>query len=103
MSSSNQHEAADLPEEVEIPITDSLDLHLFRPADLGSLIPEYLAECRKRGILSVRIIHGKGIGTQRERVHRILTELDFVRDFSLAGTTSGGWGATWAYLNPLLS
>jgi DNA-nicking Smr family endonuclease len=93
-------EASGFPEEVRIPIEDNLDLHHFRPSDVGSLVPEYLIECRKRGLLAVRIVHGKGTGSQREQVHAILSQLDGVQDFTIAGTGSGGWGATWVYLQP---
>ena len=86
------------PDPVELPITGELDLHLFRPADVKDLVPTYLEECRKRGILRVRVIHGKGTGTLREGVHRLLEKLPEVREFHLAGGGSGGWGATWVYL-----
>lgn len=81
-------------EPVEIPIDGILDLHTFRPRDLGDLIPDYLEACRERGILSIRIIHGKGTGTLRETVHALLRRRDDVADFRLGDETSGGWGAT---------
>ena len=81
-------------EPVEIPIDGILDLHAFRPRDLGDLIPDYLEACRERGILSVRIIHGKGTGTLRETVHTLLRRRDDVAGFRLGDETSGGWGAT---------
>ena len=79
---------------IELPITDVLDLHTFRPADVKDLVPTYLEECRKRGILRVRVIHGKGIGALRETVHAILSRLPEVAAFSLAPAELGGWGAT---------
>lgn len=79
---------------MEIPIDGILDLHTFRPRDLGDLIPDYLEACRERGILSIRIIHGKGTGTLRETVHALLRRRDDVADFRLGDETSGGWGAT---------
>lgn len=82
------------PEPAEWPITGTLDLHLFRPKEVGDLLPEYLAECRKRGILQVRLIHGKGTGQLRERVHAILRRLPGVASFGLAPEGMGGWGAT---------
>lgn len=83
----------------ELPITGELDLHQFRPSEIGELIPEYLRECQSRGILAVRIIHGKGTGTLRESTHRVLSRLPEVREFQYpAGTASGSWGATWVYL-----
>jgi len=65
----------DEPEPQDLPINGVLDLQTFRPADVGGLIPDYLAECRKRGILQVRIIHGKGTGALRETVPAILRRL----------------------------
>jgi len=86
-------------EPVELPIDGILDLHTFRPQDVGSLVPEYLSECRSRSILSVRIIHGKGIGALRETVHAILKRLPEVSSFCLAGD-AGGWGVTIVELKP---
>ena len=82
------------PDPVELPIDGVLDLHMFRPADVGDLVPTYLEECRKRGIVHVRIIHGKGIGALRETVHAILRRMPEVVSFGLAPEYAGGWGAT---------
>jgi len=82
------------PEPVELPINGVLDLHTFRPADVKDLVPTYLEECRKRGILQVRIIHGKGIGALRETVHAVLRRTQGIAGFSLAPANAGGWGAT---------
>jgi len=79
---------------VEIPIDGTLDLHTFRPGDVGDLVPAYLAECRERGILSVRIVHGKGTGALRRSVHAVLERLPEVVSFRLAGDQRGQWGAT---------
>lgn len=81
-------------EAVEVPITGELDLHTFRPNEIGSLLPEYFRECRMKGLLSVRVIHGKGSGTLREGVHRLLERLPEVESFRLGDQTSGSWGAT---------
>ena len=62
-------------DSIDVPITSILDLHTFRPSDVGDLVPTYLAECRERGMLQVRIIHGKGIGALRETVHAILRRM----------------------------
>ena len=83
---------------VPIPITGELDLHTFRPRDLGELIPAYLAECRNRGIFQVRIVHGKGIGTLRTTVHALLQRSPLVASFRSGDETSGSWGATVATL-----
>lgn len=79
---------------VEIVVDGVLDLHPFDPRDLRTLIPDYLAACRKRGITSVRIIHGKGKGAVRESVHALLSRSKGVASFRLAGADAGGWGAT---------
>jgi len=87
-------------EPVELPIDGTLDLHNFHPRDVKTLVPDYIAECRRRGILEVRIIHGKGTGALRETVHAILDKLDMVVTYRLAGDGSG-WGATLVALKPL--
>lgn len=82
-----------------LPITGELDLHTFRPAEIGELLPEYFAECLKAGIREVRVVHGKGSGALREGVHALLRRLPEVREFHYpAGALSGGWGATWVAL-----
>ncbi len=81
-------------EPFEIEITDTLDLHAFAPKDVKSVVAEYLSEARKKGFRSVRIIHGKGIGIQREIVRKILSETDFVKSFKNAPEFSGSWGST---------
>ena len=79
---------------IEIPIDGTLDLHTFRPAEIKGLIPEYLEECRKKGIMQVRIVHGKGTGTLRRTVHALLERLNGVASFRLGDESSGSWGAT---------
>lgn len=71
-----------------------LDLHTFNPREIGSLVPAYLDECRARGILEVRIIHGKGIGNLQRTVHAILSRQPDVERFSFASAAFGGRGAT---------
>lgn len=83
---------------VVLPITGELDLHTFRPEDLGQLIPAYLEECAKAGLLRIRIIHGKGTGTLRTSVHALLRHSPRVAKFQLADEHSGSWGATWVTL-----
>lgn len=84
---------------VEIPITGELDLHTFRPAEVTGLLDDYFAECRKRGIRRVRVVHGKGAGTLRETVHAHLRRSKGIAGFALAAGNSGGWGATWVTLD----
>jgi DNA-nicking Smr family endonuclease len=79
---------------IELPIDGVLDLHTFLPREVKDLVPDYLAECRERGILEVRIIHGKGTGALRRTVHAILSRLPEVDSFGLAMEDAGGWGAT---------
>ena len=54
-----------MPDAVELPITGELDLHAFAPRDVAAVAEDYLAACRERGILEVRLVHGRGTGTQR--------------------------------------
>ena len=85
---------------VDYPVDGVLDLHTFRPGEVPDLVREYLAECRKLGILQVRIVHGKGTGSLRRTVHGVLARLPEVASFCLAGEDDGGWGATLVELKP---
>ncbi len=79
---------------VPLPLEDTIDLHPFRPRDIPDVVEEYLVACHRAGFREVRIIHGKGIGYQRERVRDVLRRLDFVSGFSDAPPERGHWGAT---------
>ena len=81
-------------EPVIIPIEDVIDLHLFRPAEVADLLDNYFQECVKVGILSVRIIHGKGKGVLKKGVLDLLKKHSLVVSFSDAPPAAGGWGAT---------
>jgi DNA-nicking Smr family endonuclease len=83
-----------VPEEIVLPITDELDLHTFAPADVPDVVADYLEACRERGLLVVRIVHGRGRGVQRAVVQRLLRDLTHVQSYEDAGPSSGGWGAT---------
>lgn len=78
----------------ELPIDGELDLHAFQPGEVKDLLPEYLRACRRKDILAVRVIHGKGTGMLRETVHAILRRMPEVASFRLADETAGSWGAT---------
>ena len=84
---------------IEIEITDSIDLHSFSPKDTEAVVRAYLEEAHKNGFKVVRIIHGKGIGVQREIVRKVLSSTSFVRSFKNAPEFSGSWGSTIATLS----
>ena len=97
MSSDNLDE----PEPVEMPIDGTLDLHTFHPSDLKPLLRDYLEACQQRGILEVRVVHGKGTGTLRTTVHAQLDKMtDLVTGYRLGDATGGTWGATLVQLHP---
>ena len=85
---------SDGPGPVELPINGVLDLHTFSPKEVKELLPAYFSACIGKGILEVRVIHGKGTGTLRETVHSILKRLPEVSSFRLSDENSGSWGAT---------
>jgi DNA-nicking Smr family endonuclease len=87
-------------EPIHIPITDVLDLHQFRPAEVADLLDDYFRECIAAGIFSVRIIHGKGAGVLRRRVHALLARHPLVHGVAPASPEAGGWGATVVSLAP---
>ena len=84
---------------VKLPIEDVLDLHTFQPKDIPDLLEDYLEECLKAGIHSVRIIHGKGKGIQKRRVQELLGKNAMVISFKDAPPEAGGWGATLVELS----
>ncbi len=84
-------------EVVEYPIDGVLDLHQFSPGDAKALVGDYLDACREKGVLEVRIVHGKGKGTLRRIVHSVLDKRSDVKSFKLAADGSG-WGATMVHL-----
>lgn len=81
-------------EAVRIPITDVFDLHTVPPRDVEAVVEEYLSEANRLGLKALRIVHGRGIGVQREMVRRILARTPFVAAFGDAPEGAGGWGAT---------
>jgi DNA-nicking Smr family endonuclease len=85
---------------VEVPIEDALDLHPFAPRDVPSVVEEYLHAASGRGFAEVRIVHGRGIGAQRQVVRRLLASHPLVAEFRDAPPERGGWGATLVRLKP---
>ena len=79
---------------VRIPIEDALDLHAFAPPDVASVVEEYLRAAHQAGFREVRLIHGRGTGTQRAIVHSLLARHPLVAAFADAPPEGGGWGAT---------
>jgi dsDNA-specific endonuclease/ATPase MutS2 len=77
-----------------IPIEDVLDLHTVSPRDVEGVVEEYLVEANRLGLKALRIIHGRGIGVQRETVRKVLGRTPFVVAYSDAPAEAGGWGAT---------
>ena len=86
------------PEPIKIEITDVIDLHTIPPRDVKRVVEEYVSQAYEGGFRSVRIIHGKGIGVQREIVRNVLEGSSFVAAWSEAPPSAGGWGATIAHL-----
>jgi dsDNA-specific endonuclease/ATPase MutS2 len=83
-----------LDEPVHLPVTDVFDLHSVPPKEVRAVVEEYLVEANRLGLKALRIIHGRGIGVQREIVRKVLSETSFVLDYRDAPAEAGGWGAT---------
>jgi len=81
-------------EPFRVPITDVFDLHAVRPKEVEAVVEAYLEEANRLGLKAVRIIHGRGIGVQREMVRAVLARTPFVLSFQDAPPQAGGWGAT---------
>jgi dsDNA-specific endonuclease/ATPase MutS2 len=90
------HEPPEDPENgtIRIEITDVFDLHTVSPKDVESVVEEYLFQANELGFKALRIIHGRGIGVQREVVRSVLSRTPFVASFGDAPAEAGGWGAT---------
>jgi dsDNA-specific endonuclease/ATPase MutS2 len=82
------------PGPVPIPIEDVLDLHSVSPRDVKAVVEEYLSEANRLGFKALRIIHGRGIGVQREIVRAVLNRTPYVASYGDAPAEAGGWGAT---------
>jgi dsDNA-specific endonuclease/ATPase MutS2 len=77
-----------------LPLADHIDLHTFQPKEVASVVEEYLEQCREAGLTEIRLIHGKGVGVQRNIVRSILSKHPAVCSFHDAPAEAGGWGAT---------
>lgn len=86
------------PDPVRLEVGDVFDLHSIRPREVRAVVEEYLREARRKGFRVVRIVHGKGVGVQREIVRSVLARTPFVERFGDAPAGAGGWGATVAFL-----
>jgi dsDNA-specific endonuclease/ATPase MutS2 len=91
----HEDDEPEIQELIELPITDVLDLHSFRPAEVADVVREYLEAAYEKGLRELRIIHGKGIGVQRQTVRTLLGRDPRVESFGDLPAESGGWGATW--------
>ncbi len=91
----NGDEDSEIPELIELPPSDVLDLHPFQPKEVPDLVREYLDAAYEAGFRRLRIIHGKGIGVQRDIVRKILAKDPRVSGFGDAPLEAGSWGATW--------
>ncbi len=89
----------DQDDPVDIPIEDTLDLHSFSPKETKDVTLAYLTEARRVGLRQVRLIHGRGIGVQREVIRSLLSTLPWVSSFADADPSGGGWGATVAEIS----
>ncbi len=94
----DEEDEYDPEQPVEIPVEDSIDLHSFPPRDIPDVVDAYLEEASKKGFTEVRLIHGRGIGVQRDRVQKLLARHPLISGFHDAPPDRGGWGATIAYL-----
>jgi dsDNA-specific endonuclease/ATPase MutS2 len=90
---------ADPDELIRIPITDVFDLHSVPPRDVQGVVEAYLEEAHRMGLRAIRIIHGRGIGVQRELVRTALARTGFVVSYGDAPAEAGGWGTTIATLD----
>jgi len=96
----NEEDEYDPEQPIEIPVEDSIDLHSFPPRDVPDVVDAYLEEASEKGFTEVRLIHGRGIGVQRDRVQKLLARHPLVSGFHDAPPDRGGWGATIAYIKP---
>ncbi len=98
----DDNEEGSLPQPetpIELEVGDAIDLHSFPPRDIPDVVADYLEAAHAKGFREVRLIHGRGIGVQRDRVRSVLADHPLVEAFHDATPDRGGWGATIAYLS----
>lgn len=78
----------------EYPIDGTLDLHQFSPKETRQIVDAYIDACLEKGVFKLRIVHGKGIGVQREIVQSFLSNDHRVSSYRQESGSGGGWGAT---------
>ena len=100
MEETEDEDEPDPTQPFKIEVEDSIDLHSFPPRDVPDVVDAYLGEAVEKGFSEVRLIHGRGIGVQRDRVQKLLARHPLVSGFHDAPPDRGGWGATVAYLKP---
>ena len=93
----------DPADPIVLPLEDVIDLHPFAPKEIRSVVEEYLLECCAASMTSVRLIHGKGKGVQRQSIRVLLERLPYVESFQDAPLGAGSWGATLVTLKPELA
>lgn len=98
MEHGNDFEDELADEVVEFEITDVLDLHTFRPSEVKHVVRDYLDLAYEKGLRELRIIHGKGVGVQRQTVRKVLERDPRVTAFGNPPGEAGGWGATWVQM-----
>lgn len=92
---SDARQLIDIAEEpYHMEITEEIDLHHFHPRETRNVVVDYLTEARKKKFTTVRIIHGKGIGVQRNIVQKVLERDSNIKNFYDAPAYAGGRGAT---------
>jgi DNA-nicking Smr family endonuclease len=89
-----------IDEPIVVPIEDSFDLHHFRPSEILDMLDAYLDAALEKGLVEVRLIHGRGKGVQRARVRQFLEGDPRIERYEEAPPGRGGWGATLAWLRP---
>ncbi|HTI70047.1 MAG TPA: Smr/MutS family protein [Candidatus Limnocylindria bacterium] len=94
----NDEAATDSATPVAVPVDGTLDLHGFRPQDANEVVIAYLEACREKGILEVRVVHGKGRSVLARSIHSALAKHDWIERFAFATPAFGGFGATFVHL-----